>query len=288
MKRLLLIAALAFAHQAMAADATNQPKDMIKSKQDVNGTQKTPVVSGFGGGVTANGSGEIVKPSPVSTESAAFSNEDAKVAYSLGFIFGKNNAAAIEDLNIEQFVTGFKDGYGGKQGLLSEDQIKQVLADYKERRMAQVQAEFQKQGEANRTLGAQFLAENGKKAGVTTTASGLQYEVLKEGTGAKPKATDMVSVHYEGRLTDGTVFDSSVARGVPAEFRLDQVIQGWTEGVQLMKEGSKFRLTIPAVLAYGEMGAGSIPPNAVLVFDVELLKVTKEPTEKTESKKKKK
>lgn len=215
-------------------------------------------------------------------------NEDAKVAYSLGFIFGKNNATAIESLDIEKFVAGFKDGYGNKQGLLSEDEIKKTLTDYKERRMAEAQADFQKQALENKTLGEQFLAENGKKATVATTASGLQYEVLTQGTGVQPVASDTVEVHYEGKLTDGTVFDSSIARGQPAAFKLDQVIVGWTEGLQLMKEGSKFRFVIPSALAYGEIGAGTIPPNAVLVFEVELLKVTKEVVAKPEKKSKKK
>lgn len=254
MKRLLLVAALAVAQGAMAAE--------------------TPAAS--------------TAAAPAAS-SSSFSNEDAKVAYSLGFVFGKNNAAAIENLDIDKFVAGFKDGYSGKQGLLSDDDIKKVLTDYKERRMAQVQAEFQKQGEENKAKGAAYLAENGKKTGVATTASGLQYEVLTAGSGAQPKATDTVEVHYEGKLTDGTVFDSSVARGQPASFRLDQVIPGWTEGVQLMKEGGKTRFVIPANLAYGEMGAGTIPPNAVLVFEVQLLKVTKEAVaDKVEGKKKKK
>jgi FKBP-type peptidyl-prolyl cis-trans isomerase FklB len=225
---------------------------------------------------------------PTAAPAASFANEDAKVAYSLGFVFGKNNAAAIDNLDIEKFVTGFKDGYSGKQGMLSEDDIKKVLTDYKERRMAQAQAEFQKQGEENRTKGAAYLAENAKKAGVATTASGLQYEVIAQGTGALAKATDTVEVHYEGKLTDGTVFDSSIARGQPASFRLDQVIPGWTEGVQLMKVGSKYRFTIPSNLAYGEMGAGTIPPNSVLVFEVELLKATKEAADKDAKKSKKK
>ncbi len=121
---------------------------------------------------------------------------------------------------------------------------------------------------------ADYLAKNKERKGVITTASGLQYEVLKEGAGERPTATDTVAVHYEGRLTDGTVFDSSYQRGEPAVFRLDQVIPGWTEGVQLMRPGAKYRFTIPPELGYGTEGAGGvIPPNAVLVFDVELLAV---------------
>ena len=248
MKRLLLVAALAATQTVFAAEATT----------------------------------------PTTTSSSAFANEEAKVAYSLGFIFGKNNAAAIKDLDIDSFTAGFKDGYGAKPALLSEDEIKQTLTAYKERRVAQEQADFQKQAQENKTRGEAFLVENGKKAGVKTTASGLQYEVLTQGTSTKPMPSDTVEVHYEGKLTDGTVFDSSVARGQPASFRLDQVIVGWTEGLQLMAVGSKYRFTIPSALAYGEMGAGTIPPNSVLVFDVELLKVTKEETKAPEKKAKKK
>jgi len=228
---------------------------------------------------------------PVATSTETFANEDAKVAYSLGYIFGKNNAAAIENLDIEKFVVGLKDGYAGKQGALSEEDIKKILTDYKERRVAEAQAEFQKQSADNKARSEAYLTENGKKTGVVTTTTGLQYEVLTQGTGAQPKTSDTVEVHYEGKLTDGTVFDSSIQRGQTASFKLDQVIAGWTEGLQLMKEGSKYRFTIPSALAYGEMGAGTIPPNAALVFDVELIKVTKEDSAgaaKTEKKSKKK
>lgn len=229
------------------------------------------------------------EPLAATPATTVFANEDAKVAYSLGYIFGKNNATAIENLDIEKFVAGFKEGYAGKQGALSEEEIKKILTDYKERRVAEAQAEFQKQSADNKARSETFLAENAKKTGVVTTTSGLQYEVLTQGTGIQPKATDTVEVHYEGKLTDGTIFDSSIQRGQTASFRLDQVIAGWTEGLQLMKAGSKYRFTIPSALAYGEMGAGSIPPNAVLVFDVELIKVTKEEgAAKTDKKAKKK
>lgn len=212
---------------------------------------------------------------PAAAVDSALPTEEAKVAYSIGFLFGKNNASAIENLDVDRFVAGFKDGYSGKQQLLSDEDIKKILTDYKNKRMEQAQAEFQKQSTENKGKGEAYLAENAKKAGVKVTKSGLQYEVLKEGSGLMPKAVDTVEVHYEGKLTDGTVFDSSIQRGQPASFRLDQVIPGWTEGVQMMREGAKYRLTIPANLGYGEMGAGTIPPNAVLVFEVELLKVTK-------------
>ena len=130
------------------------------------------------------------------------------------------------------------------------------------------------EAQAHIAEGKAYLDANAKREGVTVTKSGLQYEVLQEGTGKSPKATDTVRCHYEGRLLDGTVFDSSYKRGEPADFGLNQVITGWTEGVQLMKEGAKFRFTIPYLLAYGEQGAGaSIPPFSTLIFDVELIKV---------------
>ena len=129
-------------------------------------------------------------------------------------------------------------------------------------------------GKAAREAGEKYLAENAKKEGVVTLPSGLQYLVLKEGSGKKPKATDKVKCHYEGFLTDGTLFDSSVQRGEPATFGLQQVIAGWTEGLQLMQEGAKYRFFIPYLLGYGESGAGSsIPPYAALIFDVELIEV---------------
>ena len=143
------------------------------------------------------------------------------------------------------------------------------MSDFVQRQQAEA-------GKAVREEGERYLAENAQKEGVTVLPSGLQYVVLTEGTGAKPKATDRVKCHYEGRLTDGTVFDSSYRRGEPAVFPLNGVIAGWTEGVQLMGEGAKFRFFIPYQLAYGERGAGqSIPPYAALVFDVELIEVVK-------------
>ena len=127
--------------------------------------------------------------------------------------------------------------------------------------------------EENLKKGQEYLAENAKREGVTVTNSGLQYEVLQEGEGKSPSATDVVKCHYEGRLIDGTVFDSSYKRGEPSEFALNQVIKGWTEGLQLMKEGSKYRFYIPYYLAYGSRGVGNIPPYAALIFDVELIEV---------------
>ena len=157
----------------------------------------------------------------------------------------------------------------GTATTLTDAEAQQLVSDFVQRQQAEA-------GKAVREEGERYLAENAQKEGVTVLPSGLQYVVLTEGTGAKPKATDRVKCHYEGRLTDGTVFDSSYRRGEPAVFPLNGVIAGWTEGVQLMGEGAKFRFFIPYQLAYGERGAGqSIPPYAALVFDVELLEVVK-------------
>jgi FKBP-type peptidyl-prolyl cis-trans isomerase FklB len=213
------------------------------------------------------------------------STDNQKVAYSFGFMMGKGNVAAVPDLDVEKFIMGFRDGYGLKASTLTEDEMRKTLMAYKEKYDAEAMKEIQKIATANATKGAAFLAENGKKAGVTTTASGLQYEVITAGTGSTPTTDDEVQVNYEGKMLDGTVFDSSIARGQPVTFPLTGVISGWTEGLQLMKEGSKYRLFIPAKLAYGETGASTIPPNSVLIFEVELLKVTKPEAAKADANK---
>ena len=157
---------------------------------------------------------------------------------------------------------------------MSHEEVQQVLEHYFTELEQRQQAEAAERGKAAKGEGEAFLAENKKRAGVVTTPSGLQYEIVKEGNGRQPKASDTVQCHYEGTLIDGTVFDSSYRRGMPAEFGLRQVIAGWTEGVQLMKEGSIFKFYIPYNLAYGERGAGAdIPPYAALIFTVELIKV---------------
>ena len=156
---------------------------------------------------------------------------------------------------------------------LDRPAINQAVQDAQTRIRAQQEQQVEAMAEANLKSGEAFLAENAKKDGVTVTASGLQYRVITEGAGDAPKATDTVKVHYEGRLISGDVFDSSIARGEPVSFPLNGVIPGWSEGVQLMKVGSKFEFTIPSALAYGPSGTGPIPPNSVLVFDVELLEI---------------
>lgn len=201
------------------------------------------------------------------------SPDTQKVGYSFGYIIGKSNSDALKNLDLDAFVLGFKDGYSGKEGGLTDDQIKATLLKYKQAQDAQEMQAFKAEADKNGKAGTAFLAENAKKPGVITTKSGLQYLVIKQGTGKQPAATSRVKVHYEGRLIDGKVFDSSIDRGEPLTFPLDQVIAGWTEGVQLMKEGAKYRLFIPASLAYGETGSNAIPPNSTLIFEVELLEV---------------
>ena len=193
-----------------------------------------------------------------------------KLSYALGMVIGHNlKGMGVKGLDAAQFAQAAAAVIDGAATTLTDAEAQQLVSDFVQRQQAEA-------GKAVREEGERYLAENAQKEGVTVLPSGLQYVVLTEGTGAKPKATDRVKCHYEGRLTDGTVFDSSYRRGEPAVFPLNGVIAGWTEGVQLMGEGAKFRFFIPYQLAYGERGAGqSIPPYAALVFDVELIEVVK-------------
>lgn len=207
---------------------------------------------------------------PITTSSS--SSEQA--GYSFGYLMGRTNAESMKDLNLEAFIQGLREAAQGKEASLTDEEMARVLTQYKKQAEAQQLIELRKQAEENSKIGTAFLAENAKKAGMQTTASGLQYQVLKAGTGKIPKVSSKVKVDYEGRLIDGTIFDSSIARQQPAEFQVNQVIQGWTEGLQLMKEGAKYRFFIPAHLAYGQIGSGDIiEPNSTLIFDVELLQV---------------
>ena len=197
-----------------------------------------------------------------------------KVSYALGLGIGSQlKGMGAEKLNIDDFAQAIKDSIAGKEQINASEAQKIVQEFFMEQEKVQRAAAAEK-GKQMKAEGEKFLAENAKKEGVITTASGLQYMVLKEGTGKSPKATDSVMCHYEGFLTNGTVFDSSIQRGTPATFPLGGVIKGWTEGLQLMKEGGKTRFFIPYDLAYGEAGAsGAIPPYAALIFDVELIEV---------------
>ena len=201
-----------------------------------------------------------------------------RISYALGLSMGNNfRASGIQEINVEDFADGVAAVFYGSQPKMTYDEAKAEIQKYFTELEKKQQAEAAKMAEVNEAAGKKFLEENGKRVEVKTTPSGLQYEVLTEGTGEQPTAQDQVEVHYTGTLIDGTVFDSSVERGVPATFGVTQVIPGWVEALQLMKEGSKWRLFIPSNLAYGPAGTpgGPIGPNQTLLFDVELLKVYK-------------
>ena len=198
-----------------------------------------------------------------------------KLSYALGLGIGRQLAQmGANNISIEDFADAIKDVVTGNDLKMTNQEAQTIVQDYFAKQEQRIQAEMAEKGKAAKEAGEKYLAENAKKEGVTTTASGLQYKVLKEGNGRKPKATDSVKCHYEGFLIDGTLFDSSVQRGEPATFGLQQVIAGWTEGLQLMQEGAKYRFFIPYILGYGESGAGqTMPPCSTLIFDVELLEV---------------
>ena len=192
-----------------------------------------------------------------------------KLSYALGLSMGQNfKGSGVDKLNADDFADALRAVYGEGTPAMTYDEAKQVVQEY----FTNLQA---KAGEMNAKAGKEYLANNAKEEGVKVTESGLQYLVVKEGNGKKPGPNDVVTVHYTGRLIDGTVFDSSVERGEPATFAVGQVIPGWVEGLQLMSEGSAYRLFITSELAYGEHGTGPIQPNSTLIFDVQLLKVGK-------------
>lgn len=198
-----------------------------------------------------------------------------KLSYALGIGIGSQLAGmGAKGLNIDDFAQAVKDVISGTPLKVNNAEAQSLVQAFFQEQEEKQRAAVAEAGKVAKAAGESFLAENAKKEGVVVLPSGLQYQVLKEGNGKKPSATDQVKCHYEGTLIDGTIFDSSYQRNEPATFGLNQVIAGWTEGVQLMSEGAKYRFFIPYNLAYGEHGAGAqIPPFAALVFDVELLKV---------------
>ena len=200
-----------------------------------------------------------------------------RISYALGLSMGNNfRSSGIDKIDVDDFAAGVAAVYSGEKPRMTYDEAKAEIQAYFQAMEERQRAAAAEMGKVNAAAGEAFLKENGAREGVMTTASGLQYEVLEEGTGTQPEAGDQVTVHYTGKLLNGTVFDSSVNRGEPATFPLNRVIPGWTEGVQMMKEGAKWRLFIPSNLAYGPNGAGgAIGPNATLIFDVELIKVIK-------------
>lgn len=191
-----------------------------------------------------------------------------KFSYGLGMGIGQNLLSmGVKDMNVDDFIKGINDVLKGAKLGMTHSEAQQVVNEHFRKLAEEAYVQNKASGEA-------FLAANAKKDGVVTLPSGLQYEVIKEGAGKKPSATDRVQCHYEGTLIDGTIFDSSVKRGEPAVFGVNQVIKGWVEALQLMQEGAKWRLYIPYDMAYGEHGAGEmIPPYSALIFDVELIKV---------------
>ena len=211
---------------------------------------------------------------------ASLDTKEKKLSYSMGTIFAERIGQDMKDLDTDAFVAGIIDGLEGNEKQLSEEEIQASIQDY-QKRMQQEMADARSQGnqaqqgnaEENLEQSEAFLEENAKRDEVKTTDSGLQYEVLEKGDGDSPDADARVTVHYTGMLTDETVFDSSRQRGEPTTFGLQQVIPGWTEGLQLMKEGARYKFYIHPDLAYGESAPSSIGPNQALIFDVELIEV---------------
>jgi len=208
-------------------------------------------------------------PAPVKLESEA-----QKISYIFGHNIGSRMKSDGIKVDVDTLVTGIKDALAGTASQLSEAETTSTLQKFQQDMQAEQEKAAAAAGGENAKAGTEFLAANAKRKGVTTTASGLQYEIIKAAEGPKPSKEDSVKVHYHGTLIDETVFDSSVDRGEPAEFGVGQVIAGWTEALELMPVGSKWKLFIPSKLAYGERGAGEdIGPNSTLIFEVELLAI---------------
>ena len=209
-------------------------------------------------------------------DNTALKSEKDKVSYSIGLNIGNNFKSQSVDINPDILAKGVKDALSGSKSLMTEKEIQETMAAFQKEMNAKQTERIKALAEKNKKDGEAFLAENKKKEGVKTTANGMQYKIIKAGNGAKPKATDTVTVNYRGTLIDGTEFDSSYKRGEPTIFPLNGIIPGWLEALQLMPVGSKWQLFLPPALAYGERGSGrEIGPNAALVFDVELLSINK-------------
>jgi FKBP-type peptidyl-prolyl cis-trans isomerase FklB len=204
----------------------------------------------------------------------ALETQQQKVSYSIGMDIGKNLKSQSIEIDSEAFLQGIKDAMSGGEPLLTEEQVRETMISFQQEMRAKEEERINSLTGKNKQEGDAFLAENAKKEGVITLPSGLQYKVIKSGTGRKPRLTDEVTTHYRGTSLDGTEFDSSYKRGEPTSFPVNGVIAGWTEALQLMPVGSKWQLFVPSHLAYGERGAGGvIGPNATLIFEIELLSI---------------
>jgi FKBP-type peptidyl-prolyl cis-trans isomerase FklB len=219
--------------------------------------------------------GIVLLASPANSgENLVLKSQKDKISYVIGVDIGRNLQKGSIDFDPDILAKGIKDALSGGKPLLTEQEIRETTAVFQKELMAKQEEVAKKLGEKNKKEGEAFLAENKKKEGVKTLPSGLQYKVIKEGTGKKPKITDTVTTHYRGTLIDGIEFDSSYRRGKPASFPVNGVIPGWTEALQLMGEGAKWQLFIPPNLAYGERGAGrDIGPDATLIFEIELISI---------------
>lgn len=228
-------------------------------------------------GLTACDAGKThstATPDAENTATLELTTDEDKLSYGIGLNIGTGLLQqGLPGINKEAIFQGVEDALSGAEPMVAQEELEQVLVRLREREEAKLAALM----EENAAKGAAYLAENAAREGVVTTESGLQYEVINAGDGEKPQADSIVKTHYHGTLIDGTVFDSSVDRGEPTQFAVNQVISGWTEALQLMPVGSKWRLYVPAELAYGEMSPGpAIPPNSTLIFDVELLEIIKQ------------
>lgn len=212
---------------------------------------------------------------PEAPEQPKLDSTDQKVSYGMGLVLGERMGNDLPNLQMDQFLQGIQHGHAGDEEAkrMSREEIQQALMTYQQQLQEEQGKQMEELAQKNLEAGEVFLAENAEREGVETTESGLQYEILEQGDGEKPAATDTVQVHYTGELLSGEVFDSSRERGEPVTFALNQVIPGWTEGLQLMNEGARYKLYIPSDLAYGPGGNRAIGPNETLVFDVELLEI---------------
>jgi FKBP-type peptidyl-prolyl cis-trans isomerase FklB len=223
---------------------------------------------------TTTAKAHATTPAAKTTQPMKLTTQKDKVSYAIGFNIGQSMKKDSLDIDPNIVARGLKDATTGAKPLMTDEEVKTVMTEFRTEMMNKKQAEAQHVGEANKLAGQQFLAANKSKEGVVTLPSGLQYKILKQGTGPKPTASDTVVTNYRGTLLNGTEFDSSYKSGQPATFPVGQVIKGWTEALQLMPVGSKWQLFIPADLAYGERSPGAeIGPNSTLVFDIELLSI---------------